>query len=106
MASIRKDPRGKSPYWHACLTLPDGRRTQRTTGSTNRLEAQRIADKMEVGFKFQKQLRDKELQERFHALCVSQIEDLEKDIQNGTFSAHIPLPKNAGPFSRTIKEAK
>ena len=93
MASIRKDPRGKSPYWHACLTLPDGRRTQRTTRSTNRQEAQRIANKMEARFKF-------------HALCVSQIEDLEKDIQNGTFSAHTTLPKYAGPLSRTIKEAK
>lgn len=47
MASIRKDPRGKSPYWYACYTLPNGRRTQRTTGTSDRNEARRIADKME-----------------------------------------------------------
>lgn len=30
MASLRQHPR--SPYWFACFTLPDGRRTQRSTG--------------------------------------------------------------------------
>ena len=47
MASIRKDPRGKSPYWYACYTLPNGRRTQRTTGTKDRGQARRIADQME-----------------------------------------------------------
>ena len=47
MASIRKDPRGKSPYWYACFTLPDGRRTQRSTGTKDRGQARRIADQME-----------------------------------------------------------
>ncbi len=31
MASIHKDPRGKSPYWYCAFYLPDGRRTFRST---------------------------------------------------------------------------
>src|SRR5476651_2431035 len=45
MASLRRVPR--SPFWIACFTLPDGRRTQRSTGSENRGEAQRVANKFE-----------------------------------------------------------
>lgn len=45
MASLRKKER--SPFWFACFQLPDGRRTQRSTGSDDRGEAQRIADKYE-----------------------------------------------------------
>ena len=45
MASLRRLP--NSPYWIACFTLPDGRRTQRSTKATDRKEAQRIANKFE-----------------------------------------------------------
>lgn len=45
MASIRKHP--KSPFWFACFTLPDGRRTTRSTGTTARQTAQRIANEFE-----------------------------------------------------------
>ena len=45
MASLRRLP--NSPYWIACFTLPDGRRTQRSTKATDRREAQRIANKFE-----------------------------------------------------------
>lgn len=45
MASLRRLP--NSPYWIACFTLPDGRRTQRSTKSVDRKEAQRIANKYE-----------------------------------------------------------
>ena len=45
MASLRRFPR--SPYWFACFTLPDGRRTQQSTKSSDRKEAQRIANKFE-----------------------------------------------------------
>ncbi len=31
MASIHKDPRGKSPFWYCAFSLPDGRRTFRST---------------------------------------------------------------------------
>lgn len=33
-----------SKYWHAFFTLPDGRRVHRSTGTTNRTKARRIAD--------------------------------------------------------------
>lgn len=42
MASLRRLP--QSPFWIACFTLPDGTRTQRSTKSTDRREAQRIAN--------------------------------------------------------------
>ena len=45
MASLRRIPR--SPYWIACFTLPDGRRTQRSTGSSNRSKAQKVANELE-----------------------------------------------------------
>ncbi|NBV21450.1 MAG: hypothetical protein EBS05_05940 [Proteobacteria bacterium] len=45
MASLRRFPR--SPYWFACFTLPDGRRTQQSTKCTDRKEAQRVANKFE-----------------------------------------------------------
>jgi integrase len=42
MASLRKFPR--SPFWFACITLPDGRRVQRSTKERLRRPAQVIAD--------------------------------------------------------------
>lgn len=45
MASIKRHP--KSPFWMACFTLPDGRRTTRSTGTTNRKEAHRVANHYE-----------------------------------------------------------
>ena len=45
MASLRRLP--NSPFWIACFTLPDGNRTQRSTKSVDRREAQRIANKFE-----------------------------------------------------------
>jgi integrase len=45
MASLRKKDR--SPFFFACFTLPDGRRTQRSTGTNDRKQAQRIANEYE-----------------------------------------------------------
>jgi integrase len=45
MASLRKFPR--SPFWFACITLPDGRRVQRSTKERLRKPAQAIADEWE-----------------------------------------------------------
>ena len=42
MPSLRRSP--NSPFWIACLTLPDGRRTNRSTKTTDRRLAQRLAD--------------------------------------------------------------
>jgi hypothetical protein len=41
VASLRRLP--NSPYWIACFCLPDGRPTQRSTKTTNRDDALRIA---------------------------------------------------------------
>lgn len=45
MASLRRVPR--SPYWIACFTLPDGTRTNRSTGTEDKRQAQRIANDFE-----------------------------------------------------------
>jgi len=45
MASLRKVPGCKN--WIACFTLPDGRRTQRSTGTPDRKTAQKLADQYE-----------------------------------------------------------
>src|SRR5262245_30166744 len=42
MSSLRRHP--NSPYWIACLTLPGGVRTNRSTKTTDRRLAQRLAD--------------------------------------------------------------
>jgi integrase len=45
MASIRKHP--KSPFWFACITLPNGRQTQRSTKLTDAKKALKFAEKIE-----------------------------------------------------------
>ena len=51
MASLRKDPRGKSPFWYACITIPGRGQTQRSTGikasERTRAEAMVIAERLE-----------------------------------------------------------
>jgi integrase len=44
MASLRRKP--NSPFWFACFTLPDGTRTQRSTKTTDR----RVAIKLAIQF--------------------------------------------------------
>src|SRR5215471_18432409 len=46
MASTRE--REGSKFWFACITLPNGRRVQRSTKETDRKKAQQIADKWEA----------------------------------------------------------
>jgi integrase len=45
MAALRKKDR--SPFWFACFTMPDGKRTQRSTKETARKAAQSKADEWE-----------------------------------------------------------
>jgi hypothetical protein len=45
MASVKRHP--KSPFWMACFTLSDRRRTTRSTGTSEKKEAQRIANHYE-----------------------------------------------------------
>ena len=51
MASLRKDPRGFSKYWYACITIPGKGQTQRCTKlvatERNRGEAMTIAERWE-----------------------------------------------------------
>src|SRR5215831_15445110 len=47
MASIHKDPRGKSPFWFVAYTLPDGRRAFRSTKQTDRKKAWDVARALE-----------------------------------------------------------
>src|SRR4051812_29093058 len=47
MASIRKDPRGKSPFWRACYTDATGARIQKSTRTRNHDEAMRLALQLE-----------------------------------------------------------
>lgn len=51
MASLRQDPRGHSPYWYACFTVPGKGQTQRSTkvkaSERNRSEAMGIAERWE-----------------------------------------------------------
>ena len=51
MASLRKDPRGSSKYWYACITVPGKGQTQRCTKvlatERNRTEAMTIVERWE-----------------------------------------------------------
>ena len=43
MSSLRKDAKGRSPYWIACYSAADGRRLQKSTKQTDRKKALEIA---------------------------------------------------------------
>jgi integrase len=47
MASVHRDPRGKSQFWYAAFKLPDGTRHFRSTKKTTRKDAQKVADAWE-----------------------------------------------------------
>jgi integrase len=47
MASLHKDPRGKSPYWYVAYTLADGRCAFRSTRQTDRRRAAEVARTLE-----------------------------------------------------------
>jgi integrase len=47
MASIHKDPRGKSPYWYCAFVLANGRRAFRSTKQTDRKKAWDVARALE-----------------------------------------------------------
>jgi integrase len=46
MASIHKDPRGKSPYWYCAYTLPNGKRVFRSTKCRDKKEAKAFCEKL------------------------------------------------------------
>ena len=47
MASIHKDPRGKSPFWYCAYRLPNGKRTFRSTKLTDRHAAEEFCRRLE-----------------------------------------------------------
>jgi integrase len=47
VASVHKDPRGRSSYFYAAYTLPNGKRGFKSTKEKNGKKAQRIADQWE-----------------------------------------------------------
>src|SRR5438876_416055 len=47
MASLHRDPRGKSPYWYCAYRLPNGKRTFRSTKQTDRQKAQEFCRSIE-----------------------------------------------------------
>jgi len=51
MASIHKDPRGKSPYWYCAYTLPNGKRAFKSTKKTERTKALEFCLVLERGSK-------------------------------------------------------
>jgi integrase len=47
MASLHRDPRGRSPFWYVAYTLPDGRRAFKSTGQRDRKKADEIRRALE-----------------------------------------------------------
>jgi len=47
MASLHKDPRGKSPFWYCAYRLPNGKRTFRSTKLTDRKAADEFCRRLE-----------------------------------------------------------
>jgi integrase len=47
MASLHKDPRGKSPFWYCAYRLPNGKRAFRSTKQTDRRTAEEFCRKLE-----------------------------------------------------------
>jgi hypothetical protein len=47
MASIHKDPRGKSPFFYCAFTLPNGKRCFKSTKLTDRSAAMEFCLRME-----------------------------------------------------------
>ena len=47
MASVVRDPRGRSPYWYACFTGADGRRLKKSTGLTAKSKALEMARQLD-----------------------------------------------------------
>jgi len=57
MASLHKDPRGKSPFWYCAYRLPNGQRTFRSTKLTNRKAAEEFCRRLEYASHESKALR-------------------------------------------------
>ncbi|MBU1909815.1 MAG: phage integrase SAM-like domain-containing protein, partial [Verrucomicrobia bacterium] len=68
MASIHRLPNSK--YWYAQLTMPDGRRTFRTTHTTNRTQARKIAATLDEANRL---ARDRRLTEQKARALIAEV---------------------------------
>src|SRR4051812_20535331 len=57
MASIHKDPRGKSPYWYCAYRLPNGKRAFKSTKQKSRESALQFCSTLEYASRESKQGR-------------------------------------------------
>src|SRR4026207_2492675 len=64
MASIHKDPRGKSPFWYCAYRLPNGKRTFRSTKQRDRKAAEEFCRKLEFASRESKASRLTEVRAR------------------------------------------
>ena len=64
MASIHKDPRGKSPFWYCAYRLPNGKRGFRSTKQTDREKALQFCRTLEYATRESKAGRLREARAR------------------------------------------
>jgi integrase len=64
MASIHKDPRGKSPFWYCAYRLPNGKRVFRSTKQRDRKAAEEFCRKLEYASRESKAGRLTEIRAR------------------------------------------
>src|ERR1700737_385317 len=76
MASLHKDPHGRSPYFYAAYKLPNGKRAFKSTKHTDINKAKRVANKWEDASK----LADRgELTEEASRKVLDQIREIAGD---------------------------
>jgi integrase len=64
MASIHRDPRGRSPFWYCAYRLPNGKRVFRSTKQRDRKAAEEFCNKLEYASNESKARRLTELKAR------------------------------------------
>lgn len=93
MASIHK--RNRTPYYHAAYRDADGTRRLRSTGTSDKRQAQRIADEYEQAAK----------QGRDQRLTMQRVRDVLQDIYKAVHDEELPSDET-GPFLTQWLERK
>ena len=76
MASIHKDPRGKSPFWYCAFTLPNGKRCFKSTKLKDRSTAMEFCLRMEGAAR---KAKDRNLAEEHARKILNEIRELTGD---------------------------
>lgn len=71
--SIHRNPRNKSPFWYACFTLPNGRRTMRSTKHTDKRKAEAVCKEWQAAAK---KAREGTLQESVARKVISDLYEI------------------------------